>query len=128
MIARMNWEPSSVVSRPAALIWSVLGDDPIRQHEVIERSGTSKPTVRRWLPRLAASGLAHQTPDGWVASSVGLPDAQAEAADVEALRDARIKLDREGWSAWVEQRRESVVRSRKAEAEAKRRAAWKRRK
>lgn len=113
--------------QPAALVWSVLSDEPLRQHEVIERSGTSKPTVRRWLPRLAASGLATQTPEGWVTSTAGLPDAEAEAADVEALRDQRIKLDRAAWAVWNEQRRVSVERSRKAEAEAKRRGRWKKR-
>ncbi len=111
----------------AAEIWAALTDKPAEAADLIAQSGVSKPTVYRWLPRLAAVGLASKSSDGRTVSTDGLADAEQEAAVVTSDRDARIKLDREGWNAWTERHREATERSRAAEAKAKRRSAWKRR-
>ena len=92
----------------AASIHSAL-DPEVGQSvaELVTRSGISRRTVFRWLPKLAKLGLARHSPKhgwlrgdtdpGFVASDYDVPDKVME-------REARHKLQREGFHAWREAR------------------------
>ena len=109
----------------AAKLWAVLGDEPVSLSALAARAEVGKASAHRWLPRLAAVGLATKTPDGWSSDDSGLSDAEHEAQAITEQRDERITLDREAWHSYREQRSASVEHAREAEASAKRRSAWK---
>ncbi len=114
-----------VLGAHAAAVHAALVDEfPVPVAAIVSRSGASRATVYRWLPRLARLGLAREAPGGWMATSLD-PERVAFEHDVPLIeedRHLRHELARSGYrqaretgrEQWVRQREAAVARSRAA--------------
>jgi hypothetical protein len=100
---RYSTDLALVFGTHAAIVHATLDPDiPQTRPQVVQRSGVSESTAKRWLRNLSRAGLARQTPKGWLQ---GLTDPQLVAADYGAFdvvldREARHAKDRESFCAY----------------------------
>jgi hypothetical protein len=94
-----------VLGGAAALVYRVLGSDPVRGAEVARAARLSPSAVSVALRLLAEHGLAERGSRGWRRGLVGLDDVAGStgAAEVQREREARYKQDRMSWRARLRQ-------------------------
>lgn len=88
------------MGRHCAVVYGVLGEEPLSPKEVQERSGVSRATCFRHLKALRELGLARSVEGTWTRTDRGLDEAARDAGAV-GLRDARafrIRTEKELWS------------------------------
>lgn len=109
----------------AAAVHAALVEFPMPVSALVNRSGVSRRTVYRWLPKLALLGLARKMPLGWVVGDTD-PDRVAFEYGVELVerdRYERHELSRRGYQEalaiwrergadWREQREAALARGR----------------
>ncbi len=92
------------MGRHCAVVFGVLGEEPLSPKEVQERSGVSRSTMFRHLKALKELGLVQSREGSWTRTDRDLSKAAADAGAVglSDQRSARIATERKLWSTVAE--------------------------